>query len=308
MRTREIEVGSLRIGGKNPLFLIAGPCVVESHEACFEAARKTKEAAAAAKIPLIFKASIDKANRSSGTSFRGGGMKEGLAILKAIKKELNLPIITDIHEPQQAEMVAEVADILQIPALLSRQTDLILAAAQTGKAVNVKKGQFMAPGDMRNVVDKIRSTDNEDILLTERGTCFGYHYLVNDMRSLPTMRHLGYPVVFDATHSVQIPGGLGNRSGGERHFVPVLARAAVAVGIDGLFLEVHPNPDKALSDGPNMLRIEDLPPMLILMREIDREIKAFIEAEKIDPQPTKPGAGDTLYYPTTPPKKDTKAQ
>lgn len=294
MKTREIAIGTVRIGGGNPFVLIAGPCVIESPEKCLEAARLVKEAAAASRVPLVFKASFDKANRSSVTSFRGVGVKTGLEVFKAIKKELNLPILTDVHEPAQCDPVAEVVDVLQIPALLCRQTDLLLAAAQTGKAVNVKKGQFMAPGDMRNVVDKLKSTDHEDIILTERGTTFGYHYLVNDMRALPAMRKLGYPVVFDATHSVQLPGGAGTRSAGERHFVAPLARAAVAAGVDGVFMEVHPDPDKALSDGPNMLKIVDLPPLLHVLKRLDEEVRAFVEAEEFEFKPPKPGAGNTL--------------
>lgn len=305
MRTREIQIGKLKFGGGNQLFLICGPCVIESPELCLDAARKLKQIAATVKIPLVFKASFDKANRSSATSYRGPGLKEGLKVLLAVRKELGLATLTDIHEPEQAEAAAEVVDILQIPAMLCRQTDLVLAAARTGKAVNVKKGQFMAPGDMRNVVDKIKSTDNEDIILTERGTSFGYHYLINDMRALPGMRRLGYPVVFDATHSVQIPGGLGNRSGGDRGFVPPLARAAVAAGVDGIFIEAHQDPDKALSDGPNMLRIDDLPPLLELLMRINEQVKAYIEAEKIDVRPLRPGAQNTLLPQNAddPPKK-----
>ncbi|MBI3827874.1 MAG: 3-deoxy-8-phosphooctulonate synthase [Planctomycetes bacterium] len=294
MKTREITIGEVRLGGGNGFVLIAGPCVIESPEKCMEAARLVKEVAAAARVPVIFKASFDKANRSSGTSYRGVSMKAGLQVFKAIKKELGLPVLTDIHEPAQCEPVADVVDVLQIPALLCRQTDLLIAAGQTGKPVNVKKGQFMAPGDMRNVVDKIKSTDNEDIILTERGTTFGYHYLVNDMRALPSMRKLGYPVVYDATHSVQLPGGAGNRSAGERHFVAPLARAAMAAGVDGLFLEVHPDPDQALSDGPNMLRIADLPPLLHVLKRIDEEVRAYVQAEDFEFRPPKPGAGNTL--------------
>ncbi|MCW8131000.1 MAG: 3-deoxy-8-phosphooctulonate synthase [Planctomycetota bacterium] len=294
MKTREIPIGDVRIGGGNGFVLISGPCVIESPEKCLEHARLVKEAAAAARVPLIFKASFDKANRSSATSFRGVGMKTGIETFKAIKKELKLPILTDIHEPAQCDPVAEVVDVLQIPALLCRQTDLLLAAGQTGKPVNVKKGQFLAPGDMRNVVDKIKSTDNEDIILTERGTTFGYHYLVSDMRSMPSMRKLGYPVVFDATHSVQLPGGAGNKSGGERHFVAPLARAAMAAGVDGLFMEVHPDPDAALSDGPNSLRTADLTPLLHVLKRIDEEVRAYVQAEEFDLRPPRPGAGNTL--------------
>ena len=281
MQTREINVAGVKIGGGNPLVLIAGPCVIESAEACMDQARLVKAAAAEAGIALIFKASFDKANRTSGSSFRGPGMKEGLQILAAIKKELGLPILTDVHEIAQCDPVAEVADVLQIPALLCRQTDLILAAGKTGRAVNFKKGQFLAPVDMRNVVEKFISTDNHDIMLTERGTSFGYHELVNDMRSLPAMRALGYPVIFDATHSVQKPGGMGSKSGGERQFVPPLARAAVAAGIDGIFMEVHPDPDKALSDGPTNLHLSDLPALAKLLLLIDKQVKAAIELEHI---------------------------
>ena len=281
VQTREVNIAGVKVGGGNPLALIAGPCAIEGAEACMDQARLVKNAAKQAGIALIFKASFDKANRTSGSSFRGPGMKEGLQILAAIKKELGLPILTDVHSPEQCDAVAEVADVLQIPALLCRQTDLIHAAGKTGKAVNVKKGQFLAPSDMRNVVEKLLATDNSDILLTERGTCFGYHYLISDMRALPSMRLLGYPVVFDATHSVQTPGGLGTKSGGERQFVAPLARAAVATGIDCIFLEVHPDPEKALSDGPNMLRVEDLPALVTLLLNIDKEVKAAIEQENI---------------------------
>ncbi|HYF48343.1 MAG TPA: 3-deoxy-8-phosphooctulonate synthase, partial [Planctomycetota bacterium] len=213
MHTREIDVAGVKIGGGNPLFLIAGPCVIEGADVCMEHARLVKEAAESVGMPLIFKASFDKANRTSVTSFRGQGLSEGLSVLGAIKKELKLPILTDVHEPSQCDIVAEVADVLQIPAFLCRQTDLLVAAAKTGKVINVKKGQFLAPGDMRNVVEKLKSTDTDDIMLTERGTCFGYNYLINDMRALPSMRMLGYPVVYDATHSVQMPGGMGSKSG-----------------------------------------------------------------------------------------------
>ena len=281
MQTREVNIAGVKVGGGNPLALIAGPCAIEGAEACMDQARLVKKAAEEAGIALIFKASFDKANRTSGSSFRGPGMKEGLQILASIKKELGLPILTDVHTPEQCDAVAEVVDVLQIPALLCRQTDLIHAAGKTGKVVNVKKGQFLAPSDMRNVVEKLLATDNSDILLTERGTSFGYHYLISDMRALPSMRLLGYPVVFDATHSVQTPGGLGTKSGGERQFVAPLARAAVATGVDLVFLEVHPDPEKALSDGPNMLRIEDLPALARLLLNIDKEVKAAIEVESI---------------------------
>jgi 2-dehydro-3-deoxyphosphooctonate aldolase (KDO 8-P synthase) len=296
LKTREIQIGDLKLGGGNPLFLVAGPCVIESEEACFKCAKMVQQVAADAHVPLIFKASFDKANRSSIASYRGPGVKAGLQVLRAIKNELHLPLLTDIHCVSQAEPAAEVVDIIQIPALLCRQTDLLVTAGETGKPINVKKGQFMAPGDMHNIVGKIKSTDNEDILLTERGTCFGYHYLINDMRSLPSMRQLGYPVIYDATHSVQLPSGLGNRSSGERYYVPALARAAVAAGIDGLFMEVHPDPDHALSDGPNMLRVEDLPPLLRLLKKVDEAVHEYVEAESFDAKPPRAGEHNTLHH------------
>jgi 2-dehydro-3-deoxyphosphooctonate aldolase (KDO 8-P synthase) len=293
VRTREIDVAGVKVGGGNPLALIAGPCVIEGAEACFEHARQVKDAAASVDMPLIFKASFDKANRTSVTSFRGGGMEEGLAILAKIKRELNLPILTDVHEISQCTAVAEVADVLQIPAFLCRQTDLLIAAGKTGRVVNVKKGQFLAPGDMRNVVEKIKATDNHDIMLTERGSCFGYNYLVNDMRGLPSMRMLGYPVVYDATHSVQMPGGMGSKSGGDRQFVPPLARAAVAAGVDAVFLEVHPDPDKAMSDGPNMIKIEDLPRLLRVLQQIDNVVRESVDAESFESRVTSAITGKT---------------
>lgn len=277
--TREVIVGGVKIGGTNPLGLIAGPCVIEGAEECQEHARLVKEAASEAGIAVIFKASFDKANRTACGSYRGPGMTEGLSILRAIKAEFGMPVLTDVHSPEQCEAVADVADVLQIPAFLCRQTDLVQCAAKTCKAVNIKKGQFMAPADMKNVVEKITAMDNHDIFLTERGTCFGYHELVNDMRALPAMRMLGYPVVYDATHSVQKPGGMGTRSGGDRQFIPPLARAAVAAGVDAVFMEVHPNPDMALSDGASMLRIDDLVPLVKLLLKLDKDIKAAIEDE-----------------------------
>lgn len=295
MKTRELNIRDVRIGGDAPLCLIAGPCVIEGPDKCMSAARELKDICAAAGMPLIFKASFDKANRSSVKSFRGPGLRAGLQVLKAIRDELSLPILTDIHEPHQADPTAEVADILQIPAYLCRQTDLLVAAGETGRAINVKKGQFLAPGDMRNVIDKIRSTDNDEILLTERGSCFGYHYLVNDMRSLPVMRMMGYPIVFDATHSVQIPGGMGFQSGGERHFVAPLARAAVATGVDALFVEVHNSPDDALSDGANMLALNMLPNFLRLIKKLDATVKESVLVEEFDVRTRKPGSADTLY-------------
>lgn len=254
--TSSIRVANFLIGGEKgtPLALLAGPCVIESRDLCVEIAGVLKEICAKRGINYVFKSSFDKANRSSSESFRGPGMEEGLAILAEIKEKFNVPVVTDVHESAQAAMVAEVADILQIPAFLCRQTDLLQACAATGRPLNVKKGQFMAPEDMKGVLEKLAGSE---VMLTERGSSFGYHNLVVDMRGLDTMRGLGVPVCFDATHSVQLPGGLGNKSGGQRQFVSTLSRAAAAVGIDALFMEVHPDPDKALSDGANSLNYTD---------------------------------------------------
>jgi len=260
--TRSFHVGPIQFGQGAPLVLIAGPCVVESENLVMETAHALKEITASLRIPLIFKSSYDKANRSSIQSFRGLGMEKGLAILEKVKKKFDIPLLSDIHLMEEVAPAAAILDVLQIPAFLCRQTDLLIAAAQTGKAVNVKKGQFLAPWDMKNIVDKIEHSGNSKILLTERGTSFGYNNLVTDMRSLPILSRLGYPVIFDATHSVQLPGGAGTTSSGQREFVPHLARAAVAVGCDGLFLEVHPDPDNAPSDGPNMLYLKDLSKLL----------------------------------------------
>lgn len=251
MKPVEIQPG-LAFGG-DALAFLCGPCVIESEEHCLMLARALEEALGR---PFVFKASFDKANRSSLRSYRGPGLREGLRILAEVKRQTGLAILTDIHTPDQAAPAAEVADILQIPAFLCRQTDLLVEAGRTGRAVNIKKGQFLAPLDMRHAVDKVLSTGNERILLTERGSCFGYHNLVVDMRSIPQMRSLGFPVVFDATHSVQLPGAAGDRSGGAPEFIPVLARAAVAAGADGVFFEVHEEPGRALSDGPNALRLD----------------------------------------------------
>jgi len=263
---RDIEVG----GGE--LFLIAGPCVIESEELSFEIARQLKEICQRVGMGLIFKASFDKANRSSIDSYRGPGLKEGLRILKAVREELDLPVLSDIHEPAQAEPAGEVLDVIQIPAFLCRQTDLILAGARTGKALNLKKGQFLSPYEMANVVEKAVRGGAEKIMLCERGTFFGYNNLVVDFRSLEIMAELGYPVVFDATHSVQKPGGAGKASSGERRFVPLLARCAVAGGVDGIFMEVHPQPDKALSDGANMLPLSELESLLKKLVEIHKTV------------------------------------
>ncbi len=273
MRTRSIKVGAIEIGGGAPLAVIAGPCVIESRDSALRHAAALKEKADRIGVPYIFKSSYDKANRSSAESFRGPGLEKGLEILAEVKQKIGAPVLTDVHEIDQVKPAAEVIDILQIPAFLCRQTDFVIAVARSGKVVNVKKGQFLAPWDMGNVVEKIRSTGNEQILLTERGASFGYNHLVSDMRSLVVMRELGYPVVFDATHSLQLPGGLGNASGGERKYIPALARAGVAVGIDALFMEVHEDPDRAKSDGPNSLDLKDFEDVLKSVKQIDALVK-----------------------------------
>ena len=264
----EVQVGNLWIGGGHPLVLIAGPCVIEEEGETRRMAENLKRIAEETRIPFIFKSSYDKANRSHVSSFRGPGLKRGLEILARIRTELEVPVLSDVHSPEEAREASSILDILQIPAFLCRQTDLLLAASGTGKPINVKKGQFLAPWDMKNVVEKIESTGSVAIVLTERGTSFGYNNLVVDFRSLPIMAEWGYPVVFDATHSVQLPGGLGSTSGGQRQYVSVLARAAVAVGCDGLFLEVHEDPDRAPCDGPNMIAMRDLPEILKPLQEI----------------------------------------
>jgi 2-dehydro-3-deoxyphosphooctonate aldolase (KDO 8-P synthase) len=269
------QIGPYRCGRGQPLLVIAGPCVIESEELTLRIASRLKEIVAGRPVQLVFKASFDKANRTSGSAFRGAGIEAGLAILAAVKQATGLPVTTDIHESQQAEPVAAVCDLLQIPAFLARQTDLLAAAAATGRAVNVKKGQFMAPWDMGHVLKKLNDAGCRDVLLCERGTFFGYGRLVNDMRALPEMRALGAPVVFDATHSVQEPGGLGSATGGNRAMVEPLARAATAVGIDGLFFEVHPDPDRAPSDGPNMLRLDDFPAVLNRILAIRQTVESF---------------------------------
>jgi 2-dehydro-3-deoxyphosphooctonate aldolase (KDO 8-P synthase) len=267
-----VRIGDVSCGRGLPLLWILGPCVIESHDLTLRIADALAELAARRKLPVVFKASFDKANRSSGKSFRGPGLRDGLGTLAAVKRRTGLPVTTDVHEPQQAAAVAEVCDLLQIPAFLARQTDLLEAAGRTGAAVNVKKGQFMAPWDMRHVVAKMAEVGNRRLLLTERGASFGYNTLVSDLRVIPWMQDLGCPVIFDATHSVQSPGGGGagtndkggplSSSGGDRRMIPHLARAAVAAGCDGLFLETHPEPDKALSDGPNMIALENLPALI----------------------------------------------
>lgn len=257
-----VPIGNILCGPGQPLMWITGPCVIESHELTLRIATELRKLADRLALPLVFKASFDKANRTSGKSFRGPGMESGLKTLAAVKRETGLPVTTDIHECHQVGPVAEVCDLLQIPAFLARQTDLVQAAGKTGRAVNVKKGQFMAPWDMKNVVAKMAEVGNQKLLLTERGSTFGYGQLVNDMRAIPWMQDLGCPVIFDATHSVQTPGTLGDRTGGDRRMIPYLARAAVACGCNGVFLETHPEPDKALSDGPNNIPLAELPALI----------------------------------------------
>ncbi len=275
--TREIRVSAeVVVGGETPLFLIAGPCVIESEEHALTLARELKGICGRLSLPFIFKASYDKANRSSLRSFRGPGLERGLAVLKRVKEEVGVPVLSDVHETSQVEKAAAVLDVLQIPAFLCRQTDLILEAARTGKAVNLKKGQFLSPEEMANAVEKVLSQGNQKILLTERGTFFGYHNLVFDVRSIPIMKRWGFPVVIDASHSVQRPGGMGKSSGGEAEFIPLIARTGVAAGADGLFIEVHEEPSRALSDQHNSLKINDL---WSLLRSALGIKKALLEAE-----------------------------
>ena len=268
-----VKVGDYLVGQGNPLMLMAGPCVLEGYERSLIIGQKAKAICDELGVPYVFKASFDKANRSSIKSFRGPGIDEGLKILAQIKKDLGVPVVTDIHEPWHADKAAEVVDILQIPAFLCRQTDLVYAAAKTGKTVNVKKAQFLAPWDMKNVITKVEEAGNQNLMLTERGSSFGYNTLVTDMRGLAVMRELGYPVVMDATHSVQIPGGQGTSSGGQSQYVPHMARAAAAIGIDALFLEVHDNPAEALSDGPNMVQLDNLKKLLQDVITIDKLVR-----------------------------------
>jgi 2-dehydro-3-deoxyphosphooctonate aldolase (KDO 8-P synthase) len=268
-----IKINNIKFGNKNPFVLIAGPCVIESPESAYKIARELKAITKKLKVPFVFKASYDKANRTSFNSFRGPGIMEGLKTLAEIKRDLNVPVLSDVHCRHEVELAAEVLDIIQIPAFLCRQTDLIVAAAKSGKVVNVKKGQFLAPWDMKGVVKKMEEAGNRRLLLTERGVSFGYNNLVTDFRSLDVMRKMGYPVVFDATHSVQQPGGLGHASGGNSEHIPLLSRCAVAAGVDGIFLETHPNPSKALSDGPNMIPLGQLEKLLKDLIAIDRVIK-----------------------------------
>lgn len=271
---KSVPVGKLTIANNQPFALMAGPCVLESRDHAFMMCGALKEVTDKLGIPFIYKSSFDKANRTSVKAQRGMGLEAALKIFQEIKKEFDVPVLTDVHTPEQCAVVAEAVDVLQIPAFLCRQTDLLLAAGNTGRAINVKKGQFLAPWDMKNVAEKIASTGNEKIMLCERGVTFGYNTLVNDMRALPIMAETGYPVVFDATHSVQSPGGKGNATGGDRTMVPYLARAAVAIGVAAVFMETHQDPDHAPSDGPNMVRLEDMKKILRTMTEIDDIAKA----------------------------------
>jgi 2-dehydro-3-deoxyphosphooctonate aldolase (KDO 8-P synthase) len=273
-RTRAVRIGSVTIGAGAPLALIGGPCAIENEKHALMMAERLQRVTADAGVPFIYKSSYDKANRSSIHSYRGPGLTEGLRILQKVKEETGLAVLSDVHDVSEVAPAAQVLDVLQVPAFLCRQTDLIVACAKSGRPVNVKKGQFVAPRDMINVVEKVRASGSENLLLTERGTSFGYNNLIVDFRGLPIMRAFGYPIIFDATHSVQLPGGQGDRSGGERQYVQALARAAVAVGVDGLFMEIHEDPDRTLedgrplSDGPNMLRLDDLPRLLDELRAI----------------------------------------
>ena len=282
-QTREFRVGDVSIGGNRPFLLIAGPCVIESEAHCHFMAKEIKAIAGRCNVPFIFKASFDKANRTSLDSFRGPGMNEGLRILKSIRKEFAVPILTDVHETSQIEAVAEVTDCIQIPAFLCRQTDLLVAAARTERTINVKKGQFLAPWDLEQLVKKLERNGCQRILLTERGTSFGYNNLVVDIRSFPVLRGYGYPVVFDVTHSLQLPGGLGNASGWQSQYIEVLARAGIAAGIDGIFMEIHDDPAKALSDGPNALPLQRLERLLMELTQIDHLVKEFSEAASSTP-------------------------
>ena len=274
MPQRSISLDGLRIGAGEPLVLIAGPCVIESESHAMKMAERLLKIAARAKVPLVFKASYDKANRSSVRSFRGPGLG-GLEVLRKIRTRFQLPVLTDIHEPAQAKIAAEVCDVLQVPAFLSRQTDLLIAAGETGRVVNLKKGQFLSPWDMGNAVEKVNSTGNKKVIITERGVSFGYNNLVVDMRSFPILAKTGCPVVFDITHSVQLPGGQGNASGGQPEFIEPLARAGTAAGVDGIFLEVHDRPERALSDGSNALRLERLPDLLAKLTSIANLVRSW---------------------------------
>lgn len=264
---------NIKIGGGNPLVLIAGPCVIESYENTIITAERLKEITSKLSIPLIFKSSYDKANRTSLRSYRGPGLSEGIGILNEVKNKVGIPVLSDIHRFEEIDEASQVLDVLQIPAFLCRQTDFIIKTAKTGKVINLKKGQFLAPWDMKNIIEKVESVGNKNILLTERGTSFGYNNLIADMRSLPIMREFGYPVVFDATHSIQLPGGKGRASDGQREFIPHISRAAVAAGIDAIFMEVHEDPDRALCDGPNSINLDFLPELLMQIKKIDNIVK-----------------------------------
>ncbi|MFP4532279.1 MAG: 3-deoxy-8-phosphooctulonate synthase [Desulfobacterales bacterium] len=270
--TQPVKIGGFSIGSGCPFALIAGPCVIENHETPYEIAARLKQLTDQLDIPYIFKASYDKANRTSIHSFRGPGITEGLKVLSRIRKELGVPVLSDIHQLADVAPAGRVLDVIQIPAFLCRQTDLLVEAAKTGKPLNIKKGQFLSPWDMTNVVEKIRHAGNNQILITERGAMFGYNNLVSDFRSIPIMQKTGCPVVFDATHSVQLPGGAGTASGGQREFAPLLAKAAIAVGADALFIEVHPDPDQALSDGPNAIKLDDVEKLLIRLKNIQQAV------------------------------------
>ena len=265
----QVKIGNINIGDKNPFILIAGPCVIESETLCLDTAKTIKDIAQGLGIPFIFKSSFDKANRLSIDSYRGPGFKKGLEILHKVKQKVKVPVLSDIHCQSEIKEAAKVLDIIQIPALLCRQTDIVVTAARTGKVINIKKGQFLAPWDILPIIKKMESTGNKSILITERGSCFGYNNLVSDFRSLSIMRQFGYPVIYDATHSVQLPGGKGNSSGGQREFVAGLSRAAIAFGCDGLFLEAHPQPDKAPCDGPNMIDLKELQKLLKQIKKIE---------------------------------------
>lgn len=271
--TREVAISGTKLGNKNPLFIIAGPCVIESEDIVLHAAERLKEICSRIGLPLLFKSSYNKANRTSLSSFRGPGLEKGIRILSDVRNKLQVPVISDVHSVEEVKPASEVLDALQIPAFLCRQTDLVLAASGTGKPVNIKKGQFLSPWDVKNIIDKFTSTGNRNLVITERGVSFGYNNLVVDFRGLPVMRSFGYPVIFDVTHSLQLPGGMGKSSGGQREFAEPLARAAVAVGVDGLFMEVHPEPEKALCDGPNMIKLDEVETILRNMRTIDESVK-----------------------------------
>jgi len=275
MKPHHIQIGDFMVGNDLPFVLFAGPCVIEGEDFSLDVAKEIRDIAVSVGVPFVFKSSFDKANRTSVDGFRGPGIEEGLRILKRVKDEVGVPIITDIHTPEQAVPAAEVADILQTPAFLCRQTDFITEVARAGKPVNIKKGQFLAPWDMPHVLEKAKSTGNADIMLCDRGTSFGYNNLVSDMRSLMVMAETGAPVVFDATHSVQQPGGLGGATGGNREFVPGLSRAAVAIGVAAVFMEVHPNPDQAKSDGPNSVALSDLKGLLTTLKQLDDVVKSL---------------------------------